>query len=72
MEKFTVFSAVEVAETHAMKLGAGDVEEAARYVAAFQFLIDSGVVWELQGSLGRQAAYLIDAGFCMMPEDYLG
>tara|TARA_R110000824_G_scaffold7514_6_gene34044 strand:- start:14898 stop:15113 length:216 start_codon:yes stop_codon:yes gene_type:complete len=69
MEKFTVFSAVEFAENHAMKLGAGDVEEADKYVAAFQFLINSGVVWELQGSLGRQAAELIDAGFCTIPDD---
>ena len=69
MEKFTVFSATQVAENHMMKLGAGDVEEADKYIAAFQFLISSGVVWELQGWYGRQAAELIDAGFCTIPED---
>lgn len=33
-------------------------------IAAFQRLIDSGVVWSLQGSYGRAAAALIDAGYC--------
>lgn len=33
-------------------------------VEFFQKMIDSGVVWQLQGSYGRTAAYLIDAGYC--------
>ncbi len=33
-------------------------------VDAMQRLIDSGVVWQLQGSYGRAAAALIDAGLC--------
>ena len=33
-------------------------------VEAWQFLIDTGVCWRLQGSFGRQAAALIDAGVC--------
>ena len=30
----------------------------------FQELIDSGLVWQLQGSYGRIAKNLIDAGYC--------
>lgn len=33
-------------------------------IAAFQHLIDSGVVWRLQGSYGRAAQGLIEAGLC--------
>jgi hypothetical protein len=38
----------------------GEEEE----IELFQHLIDSGVVWQLQGSYGRQAAALIEAGYC--------
>lgn len=30
--------------------------------AAWQYLVDSGLAWSLQGSFGRQAMRLIDAG----------
>lgn len=33
-------------------------------VEGFQKIIDSGLVWQLQGSYGRQAKALIDAGLC--------
>jgi hypothetical protein len=33
-------------------------------VAGFQELIDSGLVWGLQGTYGRQAEQLIKAGLC--------
>ena len=33
-------------------------------VEAFQSLIDSGVVWSLQGFYGRTAASLIEQGIC--------
>lgn len=33
-------------------------------IEAWQVLIDTGVVWRLQGAFGRQAAALIDAGVC--------
>lgn len=35
-------------------------------IAGFQQLIDSGVVWQLQGSYGRTAANLIERGYCTL------
>jgi hypothetical protein len=33
-------------------------------IIGFQHLIDSGTVWQLQGSYGRIAASLLDQGLC--------
>lgn len=33
-------------------------------IAAWQLLIDTGMVWQLQGFYGRTAAQLIEQGFC--------
>ena len=34
-------------------------------VEGFQHLIDSGLVWQLQGCYGRTATALIEAGHCV-------
>jgi len=34
-------------------------------IEAWQALIDSGLVWRLQGSYGRTAQYLINEGICI-------
>lgn len=44
--------------------GLMDADEIAEF---FQGLIDSGVIWQLQGSYGRIARSLIDSGVCHAP-----
>jgi hypothetical protein len=41
----------------------GEMEED-EIVAFFQYLIDTGMVWNLQGSYGRTATDLINEGLC--------
>ena len=45
-------------------------------IAMFQDAINSGLAWRMQGSYGRQAMALIEAGKCMLGEvghrDYWG
>lgn len=36
----------------------------AEVLELFQYLIDTGLCWQLQGHYGRQAAALIEAGYC--------
>jgi len=45
----------------------GDLQDEAELIAFFQGLIDSGVVWKLQGHYGRTAVALIDADLCHVP-----
>lgn len=51
------FYAVELIEC-------GEDVSTEEYVAAWQFLIDSGIAWQLQGFYGRTAARLIEDGIC--------
>lgn len=41
--------------------GEMDLEEVVEF---FQGMIDSGVVWQLQGNYGRTAMALIEQGYC--------
>ena len=38
-------------------------------IHAYQHLIDTGVVWSLQGRYGRQAKHLIEIGLCTKPNN---
>lgn len=37
-------------------------------IGGFQEMINSGIVWSLQGSYGRTAKLLIEDGYCQLPE----
>lgn len=52
-----VFTACMICE------GVEDADEQ-KVIEAWQFLIDTGVVWKLQGFYGRTAARLIEEGVC--------
>lgn len=46
-----------------MDFEAGELSDEA-IIEGFQHLIDSGIVWTLQGFYGRTAQILIEAGYC--------
>ena len=48
--------------------GEMDEEQVAEF---FQGMINSGVVWQLQGFYGRTAVTLIEAGDCVSAEDFV-
>lgn len=52
----TPFDAIEIIEN-----GCDDVDLT---IEAWQLLIDTGIVWQLQGWYGRTAAALIQEGVC--------
>ena len=43
--------------------GVDEADEATQ-IEAWQYLIDTGLAWQLQGFFGRQAKQLIEAGIC--------
>lgn len=51
----------QVSKIMAFESGELDFDET---VELFQELIDSGLVWQLQGSYGRMANSLIENGYC--------
>ena len=44
----------------------GEMDEA-DFFRLFQYLIDTGLAWTMQGAYGRTAMRLIDDGLCMRP-----
>lgn len=43
--------------------------DAEQMAELFQYLIDTGLAWRLQGSYGRTAQHLIDVGVCHYPKE---
>jgi hypothetical protein len=58
----STFEATMIAE------GVQEPESEEEYYAAWQQLIDTGLVWDLQGWFGRTAHDLIEAGLCSPPQ----
>jgi hypothetical protein len=50
--------AIDIAE------GIEEPEDENEFIKAWQFLIDSGMAWSLQGRFGRIAEQLIEEGIC--------
>ena len=56
--QMNTYTAVGIAE------GFIDADDEHQVIEAWQFLIDTGMAWQLQGWFGRQAQAMIDAGLC--------
>lgn len=50
-----------------MRFESGELRSKEEFIEGFQALIDSGLVWKLQGAYGRAAQQLIDGGYCTLP-----
>ena len=46
----------------------GEEHDEETLISAWQYLIDTGLAWQLQGCFGRQASHLIQAGLCHAKE----
>ena len=58
--KLTNYRATMIAE------GVEEPDYPEQYIEAWQHLIDTGLVWKLQGYFGRTAQTLISEGICTM------
>lgn len=56
------YNAVGIAE------GFIEAESEEQVIEAWQYLIDSGLAWKLQGWFGRTANQLIEEGYCSAPQ----
>ena len=52
--------------TNAILIAEGEIEvDEDTYIKNWQFLIDEGICWQLQGWFGRMADQLIEDGLCV-------
>jgi hypothetical protein len=58
----TSYDAVGIAE------GFVECDSEGQYIEAWQYLIDTGLCWSLQGWFGRNAMNLIENGICHRKE----
>jgi len=58
----TVYNAIGLAE------GFIEAESQEQFIEAWQFLLDTGLVWTLQGFFGRTAVSMIEEGFIIVKE----
>lgn len=56
------YTAVGIAE------GFIDADSQEQHIEAWQFLVDTGLAWQLQGWFGRTAVALIERGIINAPE----
>ena len=61
--KLTNYKATMIAE------GVQEPDYPEQYIEAWQHLIDTGLVWKLQGWFGRTAQALIEQGVCTNPRN---
>ena len=63
---------MEMTSYRAIGLAEGfiECEDEAEIIKAWQYLINTGECWHLQGWFGRTAARLIEEGICEPPENY--
>jgi hypothetical protein len=61
--KMDTFTAVGIAE------GFMDAETPEQELEAWQYLVDTGLAWQLQGWFGRRATELLTQGLIQRPEE---
>ena len=62
--EMTTYRAIGLAE------GFIECEDEAEIIKAWQYLINTGDCWKLQGWFGRTAMHLIEEGTCTLPVNH--
>jgi hypothetical protein len=65
MNEYSLYNAVGIAE------GWIEAESYDEVLGAWQYLVNTGVVWQLQGWFGRTAAQLIENGEILRKDEWM-